>query len=214
MNIAPPAVLSGRTPTILIVGAALWLAGIVAALAWIGAYSNQPGVAGQPPGRWPAASRILRVAGRPTLVMFVHPQCPCSRASISELARLLVQDRGLGSVQVVFINPPGSLDWAQTDLWGQAARVPGVTVVRDQDGVEARRFGAQTSGQTFLYAATGDLLFQGGITISRGHAGDNPGATMLADLLAHNISAGTNTPTFGCPLFSGSCAKGAVPCQP
>jgi hypothetical protein len=146
--------------------------------------------------------------------MFVHPRCPCSRASLGELARLLVQDRGLGSVQVVFHIPAGNeADWTQTDLWQQATDFGNVAVYLDQDGIETKRFGVETSGQTLLYAATGDLLFQGGITTSRGHSGDNAGRRALEDLLENKISAVATTPTFGCPLFAAACAKGEVACH-
>ena len=192
----------------------MWLAVIIAVMVWIGAYSNSPSAAGQPPQSWPAQSRISRTEGRPTLMMFVHPRCPCSRASVGELARLLVQDRGLGWVHVLFINPPGmSPDWSQTALWEQASIIPGVTVQLDQDGVEAKRFGAETSGQTLLYNASGHLLFEGGITISRGHSGDSPGLRALMSLLAHQTSDLSQTPVFGCPLFDARCEKGDVLCK-
>ena len=205
---------AARSRVILWTGAALWLAGIIAVMIWIGAYSNSPNAAGQPPGSWPEQSRIFRAEGRSTLMMFVHPRCPCSRASVGELARLLVQDRGLGGVHVLFINPPGmSPDGARTVLWEQAALIPGVTVQLDQDGVEAKQFGVETSGQTLLYSASGQLLFEGGITISRGHSGDNPGRSALMSLLAHQTSDLSQTPVFGCPLFDASCEKGDVLCK-
>jgi len=201
--------------TTLAIGAAVWLTSIVTVLAWIGVYSNTPNAPGQPPEHWPAQSQISPDPDRPTLMMFVHPRCPCSRASLDELARLLVQERGLGRTHLVFINPTGkSAAWAQTDLWRQAARVPGLVVHLDQDGVEAQRFGVATSGQTLLYAASGALVFRGGITISRGYSGDNPGRTAVLDLLAHKVSPVVKTPTFGCPLFAVACAKGEALCQP
>ncbi len=161
------------------------------------------------------AEQISHVEGRPTLLMFVHPRCPCSRASVGELARLLVQERGLGTVQVLFINPPGELPaWAHTDLWRQAASIPGVTVQLDQDGVEANWFGIETSGQTLLYDAGGRLLFAGGLTLSRGHAGDSPGRSALLECLAHQESVLAQTPVFGCPLFAVMNQKGALTCTP
>ena len=203
-----------RSRAILWTGAALWLIGIVAVMVWIGAYSNAPSAPGQPPHSWPEQSQISRVEGHPTLLMFVHPRCPCSRASIGELARLLVQGRGLGGVHVLFINPPGmSAGWAETGLWEQASMIPGVTVRLDQDGVEAKRFGAETSGLTLLYNASGRLLFEGGITISRGHSGDSPGSGALISLLAHKNSDLSRTPVFGCPLFDTVCGKGEVSCK-
>ncbi len=117
-------------------------------------------------------------------------------------------------MHVLFVNPPGmSPDWAQTALWEQSALIPGVTVQLDQDGVEAKRFSAETSGQTLLYSASGHLVFQGGITISRGHSGDSPGRSALMSLLADEDSDLSQTPVFGCPLSGTRCEKGAVICR-
>lgn len=204
-----------RAAATLWVVAGLWLVAIVAVMIGIAVYSNTSGPAGRPPVVWPAQSQISHVAGRPTLVMFVHPRCPCSRASLEELARLLVRDFSLGGVSVVFLNPSSlATNWVRSDLWEQAAQIPGVTVQVDPDGGEAKRFGAETSGMTMLYSAAGRLQFAGGITLSRGHAGDNPGRSALADWLAHGVGELSQTPVFGCPLFAEQCAKGAIACRP
>ena len=101
--------------------------------------------------------------------MLVHPQCTCSRASLAELAELLARARPRPRTFVLFIKPAGFADgWEHTDLWQTASGLPDVTVIRDDEGREAARFGAATSGQTFLYDARGTLLFSGGITAARG----------------------------------------------
>jgi hypothetical protein len=76
-----------------------------------------------------------------------------------------------------------------------------VTVQRDDAGREARLFGAETSGDTRLYSATGELMFHGGITIARGHSGDNPGRDALEALLFGKPAGATKTRVFGCSLF-------------
>jgi hypothetical protein len=77
----------------------------------------------------------------------------------------------------------------------------GVSAAWDPDGREARVFGAQTSGVVFLYDTHGELLFEGGITGSRGHAGENFGADRLAAALrSGRPGAGTPSPVFGCSL--------------
>jgi hypothetical protein len=104
---------------------------------------------------------------------------------------------------VLFLKPPGFPDyWEETDLWRSAAAIPGVKVLRDDAGAEARRFRAATSGQTLLYDADGRLLFSGGITASRGHAGDNAGRSVIVALLTEGQGGQTETPVFGCPLRS------------
>jgi len=183
---------------------AVWLLTIATGLAMLEDYENAPGIAARPPERWPADSRIARLAGTPTLVMFVHPLCPCSRASIEELDRIMAQADVPPAADVVFLVPAGTAGyWGRTALWRHARRIRGVTVVRDDDGAEARRFDAATSGQTVLYDGAGRLLFSGGITGSRGHAGDNAGRdTILARLAdaSEADAARAATPVFGCSL--------------
>ena len=71
----------------------------------------------------------------------------------------------------------------------------------DDEGTEANRFHAATSGQTLLYDAAGSLLFSGGITGSRGHSGDNAGQTAIVSLVNSGAPRLTETSVFGCPLF-------------
>jgi hypothetical protein len=165
-------------------------------------YENKVGDVGRPPSEWPSDSAIGRAPGRPTLVMMVHPQCPCSRASISELARLMVSIQGRVNANVLFVRPKGFADgWERTNLWTSAVMTPGVSVSADNEGVEARRFASQTSGQVVLYGADGHLLFSGGVTVARGHSGDSTGRNAIVALLTGNGSAVEQTPVFGCPLF-------------
>jgi len=74
--------------------------------------------------------------------------------------------------------------------------------LRDDDGLEATRFGVITSGQTVLYDPSGALLFSGGITGARGHAGDNAGRASLVSLLNQGKTDLSSTSVFGCPLFA------------
>jgi hypothetical protein len=190
---------------ITLIAAVLWLSAITTGMAFMLRYSTSPGPTGVTPINWPVDSRIALDVNRPTLIMFAHPHCPCTRASIGELDQLMANCQGRLSAQVWFIKPAGTpADWTDTDLWHRTSAIPGVTVHRDDDGVEARRFQAETSGQTLLYAQNGQLLFRGGITISRGHAGDNPGLDALQALLEHKSSKQVQTPVFGCPLFAAS----------
>ena len=180
----------------------IWLAAAVAGLSVLWRYDNTPGEAARAPRQWPALSRLARAADRPTLVMLAHPHCTCTRASLAELAEAIARTRTPPRTYVVFMMPKGFSDgWEQTDLWRTAAALPGVTVVRDDDGREARQFGAATSGQTLLYDERGVMVFGGGVTGSRAHAGDNVGRQSLVALLNHEAAARDATRVFGCPLF-------------
>jgi hypothetical protein len=183
--------------------ALLWLGSAVTGLWVLAAYENKPGVSAVAPQRWPVQTRLALATDRPTLVVLAHPQCPCTRASLAELAEILARSNNRPKTYVLFLRPVGfAAGWEKTDLWESAAKLPGVTLVRDDEGREARRFGAETSGQTMLYNTSGALVFSGGITGSRGHIGDNAGQAALIDLLGRGQADRSGTSVFGCPLFS------------
>ena len=185
-----------------IAASAAWTLMIMVGLGLLWAYENAPGPTATPPAHWPSDSRIDLAADRATLVIMAHPHCPCTRASIGELARLMAQAQGSVTAYALFLKPEESYDdWEKTDLWQSAASIPGVNVVVDDGGAEARRFHAMTSGQTLLYDAEGHLLFSGGITGSRGHYGDNAGLSAVVSLLNTGEADRAETFAFGCPLF-------------
>lgn len=181
----------------------LWLLMIGTGIWFLKNYESGPGDVAAAPERWPVSSRLRRAEDRPTLVMLAHPHCPCTRASIGELSRLMTQARGRVTAFVLFVRPPNVADgWEQTDLLTSAEAIPGVTVVSDDKSAEADLFRAATSGQTLLYDAQGALLFSGGITSARGHAGDNAGRAAIVSLLTASESVRRETPVYGCPLFA------------
>jgi hypothetical protein len=193
----------GKPQLLLMACGALWLCAIGVGLWVLWAFDNTPGVAAPPPAQWPADSRIERATDRLTLVMLVHPRCSCTRASIGELAELMARARVRPQAYVLFLKPSGFADnWEKSPLWHSAAGIPNVTVVRDDDGLEARRFGAAASGQTILYDVNGRLLFSGGITVSRGHSGDNAGRAAILALLRREVPEQTDSLVFGCPLLA------------
>jgi hypothetical protein len=163
-------------------------------------YDFTPAPLATPPAKWPRSSTIPRTDGLPTVVLVAHPKCPCTRASIEELARLMARLHNRATAAVVFVRPHGFSEGAErTALWSSAARIPGVTVVSD-DGGEASLFGAQASGQTLLYSAAGDLQFSGGITASRGHSGDNLGRSTIVSLVTIGSAVTNHTSVYGCSL--------------
>ena len=181
----------------------VWLSSAGAGLVWLMTYDNTPGTPADAPLVWPAASALPRDAARPTLVMLAHPRCDCTRASVTELAELLARARHQPRTFVVFIKPEGvAADWEKTGTFAQATRIPGVTVMRDDNGAEAERFGVSTSGQTLLYDHHGQLVYSGGITRARGVSGSNTGQSTLLELLAGARPARATAQVFGCSLFS------------
>jgi hypothetical protein len=183
----------------------LWLGSAGTGLFWLMAYDNTPGASADAPSDWPTGSALTRDPQAPTLIMLAHPRCDCTRASLGELEELLARVKVKPRTFIVFIKPGGvDSGWEQSGTWERAKQIAGVTVVRDDDGAEARRFGVHTSGQTLLYDAEGQLLYSGGTTGSRGKPGDNAGRADLVALVDGARRSRATRPVFGCPLFSSS----------
>lgn len=176
----------------------VWAVAVAATAVWTAAYTATPGAPAAPPLRWPADSALAAPPGRPTLLLFAHPTCPCSRASLDELA-LILDEAGPNLTATVVLQKTSG---PPTPLQAAAAELPGATVFLD-DGAERRRFRARTSGETLLYGSDGRLLFRGGVTAGRGHRGENPGRLTILALLAgppEPAATPVECPVYGCPL--------------
>ncbi|MBI3541784.1 MAG: RedB protein, partial [Deltaproteobacteria bacterium] len=119
----------------------------MAGLKTLGDYANTPGPSVRAPASWPSRAALAPDRdGKPTLVLFLHPKCPCSAASVGELDELLARIGGArATVHAVFVQPKG---WSDAEvrgrLWKQVGAIPGVQRTIDPEGREARRFGALT----------------------------------------------------------------------
>ena len=167
------------------------------------AFDQAPGDALAAPPQWPGSTSIERRQNRPTLLVFVHPQCSCTGATIAELAELtaLPQDIVAPGITFVAARPARDPAWGQNAWIASASALPNARIVWDDKGGEAKTFGASTSGYALLYSQTGDLLFHGGVTGSRGHEGDNYGLAALVASLRHPQTAHPrNSVVFGCGL--------------
>lgn len=184
------------------IGLILWVAAIGYGIVYLSRYETAPGAKpDSPPRKFPSVSRIVPERTRATLIFFAHPKCPCSRASISELARLMPEVAGRLAVYVILSKPIGSpVGWENTDLRSNAEMIPGVKFIIDENEVETDLFRVRTSGTSLLYDRDGELRFQGGITRSRGMEGDNAGRSAIAALVNSNFSEHTETAVYGCPL--------------
>ena len=184
---------------------------VAAWLIWAGAvalgarsllnYETKPAPPGAPTAQWPSNARIPRPGRGFSLVMFAHPQCPCTRASLAELESVVAQVPEDLTVSVVFSKPGADAAEVRTsDLWKRAASLPGVRVIHDERGEEMERFGAVTSGQTMLYDPQGALVFSGGMTAARGHVGANYGVDTVVSIVLGRARDGARAPVFGCSL--------------
>jgi hypothetical protein len=184
------------------VAVAAWLLAVITCMALLWRYKSRPGAPAEAPARWPAGSTILHVSGVPTLVMFAHPECPCTKASLEELAVVMARTTGKVTATVLFVRPRGAgPGWEDTDIRRRADAISGLNVRADLGGVEADRFGAKTSGQVVFYDDTDTLRFAGGITGVRGHVGDNIGRQRLLTSIEEGAADAPNANVFGCELF-------------
>lgn len=152
---------------------------------------------------WPRFSNLNCSRQYKTLILFVHPKCPCTNASLIELRHLIERGDGEKDVKIVFFVPQDSgEDWIEEDKLMLASAVPRAEIVYDYDGKEMRIFGAVTSGLLYIFSKNKKLLYSGGITAGRGHQGDNPGLDQCIAILAQaesneDCSKGA---VFGCPM--------------
>lgn len=185
---------------LVIAGVGAWLAAAAGGMAYLATIESTPGAAANAPALWPANSQLTH-GSQPQLVVFIHPHCPCSRATLDELAAVLSACEEPPRTTIVFDHPSQApADWDQSPLHQRAAALRGVTLCSDAGSVESRRFGVFTSGQALYYDAAGCLRFAGGLTRARGVRGSSEGgAVLLARLQGHEAEA-AQSDVFGCPL--------------
>ncbi len=178
----------------------LWVAALGAGFLLLIRYQQTPGPPALARKRLPPEWGLPAQPGRPVLVMALHPRCPCSRASVSELGRILSRAPNACEVCILLYKPAGEPDaWVEGPLPDEV-RLQGGSIRIDADGSMAGRLGATTSGQVMLYDAAGLLCFEGGITASRGHRGDSLGGGVLTRLLRGETTDKSGSPVFGCSI--------------
>ena len=173
---------------------------------WLGAYHARPGRPGSPPVRWPRDCPIPLDPARPTLLIFLHPRCPCSRASVAELAAVSALQRDRFAVHAILYRPVEPSEGWNRPLSGgdgdDSATIPSLGRWSDAGGRLGRRFGVETSGHVLLFNPAGVLVFSGGITPSRGHRGDNLGLDALLERIEGKQATLERSPVFGCPTIN------------
>lgn len=187
---------------------AVWLIGATGLTLSLLRYQAQPCSRGNPPLRWPDQLSGQLKRDRDTLLVFVHPGCPCTTATLKVLDReLSALEPNKVNLQIIFFRPDHLDDsWARTKLWLQAARLPGAQLKVDPGGKFSGPFGVETSGHVLLYSSSGELKFSGGVTYGRGHEGSNENSRRLRECI---LGSGKDTEleVFGCSLLEESACK-------
>jgi hypothetical protein len=134
-----------------------------------------------------------------SLLVFIHPRCPCTAATLSELERLVGRVHHLTSTTVIaYIPSEEPKEWADTGLTQRALRLPNSRLLLDEDARLAEAFSVYTSGHTLLYDRHSQLQYSGGITGSRGHEGANVGTDSILAILKGESATIRRAPVYGC----------------
>ncbi|MBL8787996.1 MAG: RedB protein [Deltaproteobacteria bacterium] len=181
---------------------AAWLAFLGGGFALLASYSTTAGARGTTPTEWPQESALPHDPGAPAIVLFLHPRCPCSRATLTELEEILAKTQERRPEVVVVFAAPREVGpaFVEGELWSRVRAMPGVRPWVDVGEVEAHRFGAETSGHLVVYGPDLALRFSGGITPTRGHVGPNPGERAVVAALDASDGGAVAASVFGCPL--------------
>jgi hypothetical protein len=190
-------------------GIAAWVALVGSGFAVLAEYASTPGEVGSVPTSRPVAASTVG----PEVLLFAHPRCPCTRASLLELIRLVRENDATATV--VFWQPATEAEnlpeWRQSETIRLAEGEPKICVRFDAGGSLTKQYGVVTSGHCLAYDRHGDLRFSGGLTPGRGHEGLTTSQQQLAKLLSGNVTnSQVSFPVFGCriaPASSGSDAK-------
>ena len=82
-----------------------WALAVAAGVHTLARYEATPGRAGQPPTSWSPEGRIAAPRGAVRLLLALHPRCPCSRASVAQLARVMARCDGTLSARALVFTP-------------------------------------------------------------------------------------------------------------
>lgn len=178
-----------------------WLALLV--IGYVGSvnFENRPGESAEPPRMWPAGTRLSLAPDGPTVVMFLHPECPCSRASVTELANLVDANPQVARVHVVLVSAGDGHDARASVIARDLEAFNRAEITLDDHAELAHAFGSRTSGDALIFSPAGSLLFCGGLTVARGHVGAGRSSELAAKALRGMMTDPAETPVFGCPLF-------------
>lgn len=167
-------------------------------------FSYTPGQAADASTAWPSLSRLQPAENQPELLVFLHPKCACSHATLKDLGSILPEIGSRAKVRVIFndLGDPSLLEESHSYEMAKemASESGGIEIVKDPNGVESKLFGVKTSGQVFLYDEQAKLVFSGGLTPSRGHEGESQGAIAVMSWLNSKKIQWQTSNVFGCSM--------------
>lgn len=132
-------------------------------------------------------------------VMLVHPDCPCTEASLN-VYRNAVLSSGRPIETLIVI--PGSRRTSRNIAL--AHNIPNAKVEFSSPEAIQRKFGISTSGHLLVWSGK-KLVFSGGVTDARGE--DVQAAAYRELVAALESRAARETPVFGCVAFGREAAR-------
>lgn len=140
------------------------------------------------------------VMGEMSVIMAIHPLCPCTRDSIEQLDRLAAKLPGLRITVLVTVPESDSDEWFDSGTVRSAKAIPGAHVLPDREGVLAAVLGMSRSGHTLLIDSECHVRFNGGLTSSRLHTFASPGVDAALEMARGAIPRVCESDVYGCVL--------------
>ncbi len=193
--------LRGPFPVRLAIVGCAWLGTICAGFVWLGLSDAQPGSRGAPPVQLAAVPELQADSGLVSLTCFIHPQCPCTRATLRDLERVATHVRETAQLRVVVAYPSDHPEWMSTATVAFASTISGVRIVPDPGGLLTAACGVKTSGHTLIYGPEGDLRYSGGLVPLRNHEGNAETRDCVLQVIESQPKRPVQTPAFGCPMY-------------
>ncbi|WP_436715305.1 RedB [Roseiconus lacunae] len=136
-----------------------------------------------------------------SILLFYHPQCPCTVAAIRSLQRAVPLLKSPVSVYAFAFYPLSEAEsWIESDGTDLLRQIEGAKVVADPDGETAKLIGITTSGHCLVFEDERGIVFSGGINPLRSHEGDCPSLAQLIHCVNDASEPYTSWPIFGCTL--------------
>jgi hypothetical protein len=155
--------------------------------------------------QWPCGARPVPAEADTRIIVFAHPYCPCTRATLDQLDQSLTRFPHNTFVRVVFTTAGlHGRDIAESGLVAFARRMPRVDVYLDETAEETLRFQARVSGEVLAFDRSGNCQFHGGLTSGRGHRGESTGQRQLERVAVGDSTAPFIGPVYCCVLPSGT----------
>lgn len=165
----------------------LWALGVGGSMAVAMRYEATPGRAGK--------AAPSRSSGR-EVVMVVHPDCPCTGASVRALQRLLTEASVPVKANLLIVAYGPASHAAAQEKYARA--VPAAKAEWISAEQAKAKYGAYTSGHVIAYV-DGKPVFRGGLTSGRGVESTSESQLRLKDFLAGK-PVDAASPVFGCAL--------------